>query len=497
MAGKPKIKIYFSEYFEIDAAVLHGYGAFNVSLINDLPLFIDPFLLFNSSDSRHRALHDEVIKYVQFLRDKARTGVLNPGLLKAWFTFPEVKQTWLGFSKFGNSGSGLGSKFANALNRNLNHVFVSFGEDPISKGSHLEKLCLIEDGVGRDNISDFTTNLIKGFLLQFTQEFAQKYLREDQRKRFNVDKVTFNYQTETWESGVFDLPCLDGDYVILTPRDILTKDDTWINRDDLLGNLDEIKDAVTDDQLRAQFENYISRKLFEAAGKKEPTDKQKREALADALREFPTLLDYYIRWKEDRGDEAETVSSERVTESETLFIQGVQKVVEKLVAAGFYDITPNTLEEARKRVQFLKSVIEDQDGYRWFLDKDDKPIRREEDLQILFRLTWFATPSDVNREVNNGRGSVDFKVSRGAIDKSLIEFKLASNKKLKQNLQNQVEIYERANDTKKSLKVIIYFTKEELDKVTRVLEELKLDKDSDIILIDGRCDNKPSASNAK
>ena len=41
-------KIYFSDYFEIDPALVEEHGAFNVSLESDLPLFIDPFLLFNS-----------------------------------------------------------------------------------------------------------------------------------------------------------------------------------------------------------------------------------------------------------------------------------------------------------------------------------------------------------------------------------------------------------------------------------------------------------------
>ena len=110
--------------------------------------------------------------------------------------------------------------------------------------------------------------------------------------------------------------------------------------------------------------------------------------------------------------------------------------------------------------------------------------------------TWFATPSDVNREVNNGRGPVDFTVSRGSRDKSLVEFKLASNPQLKRNLRNQVAIYETANLTQKSLKVICYFTAAELARVQAVLGELGLQGRPDIILIDARADNKPSASKA-
>ncbi|TON37876.1 hypothetical protein CGH57_24740, partial [Vibrio parahaemolyticus] len=84
------------------------------------------------------------------------------------------------------------------------------------------------------------------------------------------------------------------------------------------------------------------------------------------------------------------------------------------------------------------------DGYKIFYIKGE-PVKRESDLQLLFRLTWFASVSDVNAEVNNGRGPVDYKISRGNRDKTLVEFKLASNSKLKQNLKNQVQVYEAAN----------------------------------------------------
>lgn len=101
----------------------------------------------------------------------------------------------------------------------------------------------------------------------------------------------------------------------------------------------------------------------------------------------------------------------------------------------------------RERVIFLKDEIENKDGYRLFYYKG-QPIEREEDIQILYRLTWRATPSDMNREVNNGRGPVDFKISRGSKDKTLVEFKQAKNTKLKGNLQKQLAIYEKATTLK-------------------------------------------------
>lgn len=84
----------------------------------------------------------------------------------------------------------------------------------------------------------------------------------------------------------------------------------------------------------------------------------------------------------------------------------------------------------------------------------------------------------------------------GAFDKSLIEFKLASNSQLKRNLENQVAIYEKANGVRKSVKVIVCYTADQQAKVDRILGELKLASEESIVVIDARNDNKPSASKA-
>ena len=47
------IKLLFSEYFEIDAEQLDAYGALNICIDADLPLFIDPFLMFSSEKAEY------------------------------------------------------------------------------------------------------------------------------------------------------------------------------------------------------------------------------------------------------------------------------------------------------------------------------------------------------------------------------------------------------------------------------------------------------------
>lgn len=483
--------IYFTDFFGISRGTLARYGAFNVSLVADLPLFLDPFLLFNSRKKQYRDLHDQIIRYLRFLRDKSIAGEQTPALRQGWYTFSEVRQNWLGYSKTGNRGSALGAGFAASLDRNLNTVFQDFGQPGVARGSHLEKLCLIRDGVGRDRISDFATNLIKGFLLEYSQRFAVENLSPDQRKSVSVNRVRFNYDTESWEGAVFDLPWFDGDYVLLTPRDLLTKDETWISRPDLIDEFDHVAQAMGNEELRAQMDNYLRKQLTPKS-----SDAERRSAIAATLQKFPQFLEYYIRHKEDNGDKAHAVSEEKVKESERLFIDQASILVQTLQSASmFYAQSATTFTEARERALFLKDAIENKDCYRIFWNRD-RPIKREEDAQILFRLTWCGTTADVNREVNNGRGPADFKISRGRFDASLVELKLASNKALERNLKNQVPIYEKASDAKMSLKIIVYFTADELNRVQAILKRLSIVSDERIILIDARNDNKVSASKA-
>jgi len=128
------MNIYFSDYFDVSEEALEEYGAFNVSLVTDLPLFIDPFLLFNSTDPKYQKLHNDIIRYLRFLRAKSETGGISGGSIKAWYRFAEVKQNWLGFCEDGNAGRGLGLKFARALDTNLVHVFKDFGHETVTRG---------------------------------------------------------------------------------------------------------------------------------------------------------------------------------------------------------------------------------------------------------------------------------------------------------------------------------------------------------------------------
>ena len=49
--------MYFSEKFGVDRKYIENYGAIDISLVCDLPLFIDPMLIFNSKKQEYQNLH--------------------------------------------------------------------------------------------------------------------------------------------------------------------------------------------------------------------------------------------------------------------------------------------------------------------------------------------------------------------------------------------------------------------------------------------------------
>lgn len=479
-----KIKIHFTDYFSVNPSDLRNYWAFNVSLIADVPLFVDPFLIFNSKKAEYKKLHQDILTYLQFLSENADPNQ-DKWLMKSWYTFSEVKQNWLWFSSGSNKGHGLWKDFAISLNRNLSSILKNnvWG---ISESAHLEKLCLLDEGVGKDKISDFTTNLILWYLLEYTQSFAIKYLPENERSEFTIRKAYFNHTTRTWATGKYILPCHNREFVLLTPCDILTKDNTWINKSNLVDEVaDGLVETLPNEQLRAEINQYIHSHL---AGIEKPKRKDKAEAAASAIRRYPVLLDYYIKRKEDLWESAVRLSSDGISATQEWFNDATHQIASEVSKS------PDTYQDTLDRSLFFKDCIENKDVYKVFYDKAGNVRIHEQEIQLLYRLVFHSTSNSVDREVNNGRWPVDYSISMWARDKTLVEIKLASNSKLRTNLEKQLAVYQVANNTEKGLYVVVYFTEEQEKKVKSIVAELKLVINKDIILIDARKDNKPSAS---
>jgi hypothetical protein len=497
----------FSDSFYVSPELIKEYGAVDISLICDLPLFIDPLLIFNSDKPAYKKLHEEIIKYFHFLATKAQDK-LTAQEIKTWFSFNEVRQNWLGFSLVGNEGLALGKEFSDFLAKNIKFALNNNG---ISKDRHIEKVMLLYEGSGKDKISDLTVNLIKEFLLEYTQRFATENISPDLLKVFPVDKAFFNYKTESFVSKEYTLPCIVDktgkcDYVLLTPFDILREAEPSINRGDFFRSHERIRAAIENDVLKVQVENYI----VSAIAKYEERQKLKKRkvsertinriqlmAFKEAAKVYPELYDYYIKLREDDTDEIRIECLDEVDRQFAKIIINSIGIIDTFHSnnySGFEE--PNAREEGKKRLRFFKHIIEDCDAYKNFY-VEGKCIALENDLQRMFKLVWYGTSYKADFETNNGRGPADVVISKGQNDQCIVEFKLASNSRLP-HVFEQVRIYETANNTDGSLIAIFCFSEKDYKKTLSLVKDLEYEDrlDESIFIIDCRADNKPSASRA-
>ncbi len=490
-------KTYFSEIFNVHHDVVENYGALDISLVCDNPAFVDPFLIF--ANSEYEEFHKFIINYLKFLRDLSQESVggnLENGIFKHYYKFPEVKEVWLGYSVAGNAGLGLSKTFADSLYNNLNKIFSNFGKEKITKSQHLEKLCLIEEGVGVDKISDFTINLIKIFFLQYTEAFAKKNISRTFLKEFAVSKTSFDFDNKLWKNEKFILPFIKKDgkdqFVLLVPKNILTKEDTWISKNDFLKNDNSIFSSIENDELRAKVNKYffdqLDIKFKKGRAKKDFSKKSKKKSLRKTMIQFPEIVDYYIKYKESEGEMA-LENNLLDTENIDLYFD-VTTLKRELKKKKFRKIT--IIDDCVSRILFFKQTIES--NSKSLFMKTTK--LGEKQLQLMFKNATYGSLFDYNSEVSNGRGPIDFIVSFGANEKIGIEFKLASNTKLKQNLLNQSKIYQEDSNLKHVIKVIFFFSDEEFKRANKIINELKKIVDNrEIFLID--CRKKESASNQK
>ena len=172
--------------------------------------------------------------------------------------FPEVKQNWLGFSLYGNGGSGLGRDFARPCAPTCRRSCGFRERDDHAEQSSRKGMSGQERRwSGHDQrLHDQPP---EDWLCRYTEEFAVGSYRSESPQEGLGQQGRFNYETESWERGRYDLPWLEGDFVLLTPKDMLTRDENWINRTDMIRDFESIPVAIPDAELRGQVFNYFQR----------------------------------------------------------------------------------------------------------------------------------------------------------------------------------------------------------------------------------------------
>jgi len=277
------------------APLLKGVGQFEVDFVLprvgiDLPVGIDPFLLFKSRDPRLAGLHELLLRYFAHGIRAVHEDRLSEA--RSILDFPEVPELGFGYSQGGKRGSGVGEYLAGL-------IIDTIGGSPAIRERglrHLEELQLLSVGIGPDRLSDLTANIIKSFLISYTQK--QCGLWELEMERGVPLSHVLNPDSFEWFDGYFDLPVnpYDQQPILLVPRRIV-RSLPWINYEDYV---------------RTEFASYLRAKR---AKSRQRTRISKEDVVAVSRRETERV-DRYVARKEATADQAQP-SAEYLRDSNT------------------------------------------------------------------------------------------------------------------------------------------------------------------------------------
>jgi hypothetical protein len=252
----------------------------------DLPLGIDPFLLFKSRDPGYRRLHDLVLEVFNIGISALRKGALADA--SRMFDFPEVSEIGLGYTRSGKLGSGVGSYLSGLI------VETLVGSPSLQERGikHVEEMQLVSAGIGPDRVSDIAANVLKRFLIEYTQRQCEIW-NLPLKSGVPVSHI-YDRDAQSWEDSYEDLPVspVDGSPILLVPRR-LVRVLPWINYDDFL---------------RTEFSAYLDAKRglvrrSRTAGIKAAQGKAKPDVVTITRADIG-LVERYVRSREQQSAHA-------------------------------------------------------------------------------------------------------------------------------------------------------------------------------------------------
>jgi len=191
----------------------------------DLPLCIDPFLLYKSRRSDLRGAHDLLLGLFHAAFSAFREN--DEGRVASLIDFPEVSEVRFGYARGGIEGRGIGDVLSRLLVETLRQSPAL-----VERGlRHVEELQLFGVGIAEDRISDLAANAIKRFLVEYTQSQCQLW-RIPMVEGVPVEHI-WDASRGEWVDSYVRLPFdpRTRRAILLVPRWIVRRL-PWINYDD-------------------------------------------------------------------------------------------------------------------------------------------------------------------------------------------------------------------------------------------------------------------------
>jgi hypothetical protein len=415
-----------SKHFQINR--LDEDDWFDAILDVDTNLFMDPSMVFQDKAGFWAGAHDELVKhfdraFILIAQGNRDSTTLPYKKALDILEFPEPRELCLGYTAQGTRGAGSGAGYAELIARAITEAISRGLEHP----RHFEELGIHNEGIGADRISDITATVLKHRLIEYTRNIATQHKIpvaphkviaagfDEMRQRWKVDEVYLPTN-----------PATGGPYVFVPLRflrklPVLNANDWW--------------NDYENEKLRQDL-NY------------EILGRVKKTEILKAARAAPEAVRHGTIQKEQQTAPSYDLLRDPAGvyqwhEAAALFVRQYPII---LPVAKDTDSFKKVIQDV---IEQFRLFIEDQGGWRllWDAGLKEKP---EGAAQLLFfgiaRNYCRANNISVDREVDLGRGSVDFKFSNGYSNRAHLEVKKLRNGKFWSGLNAQLPTYMRGDE---------------------------------------------------
>jgi len=201
--------------------------SFAIPFVNeDIPLYVDPFLLWRSPSQQDNALHTSIVNSFNYLGMLYQTD--NNKAVAILKELSECNEVGLG-----NSKTKKGIKIGEKLAKSVLQTFKDIPQLQKQGYIHFEQVQLLVENFSKDRISDIACNLMKSFLIDFTIQKCTELKIPTQSVKIKV----FNIKKHDFEIEDAKLPVNPEDKspILFVPKRWL-RFTPWINIDDYFAN---------------------------------------------------------------------------------------------------------------------------------------------------------------------------------------------------------------------------------------------------------------------
>lgn len=474
----------FSEKFNIKLDGSEEW--FDLLLNQDTPLYVDPFLIFEDKDPFWAEAKEEI---VNFFEHAVGLAIKSEGQQNQYWKSavqilkcPEPNQFCLGLSTGDPKGSGLGKIAAESICKSISKASKS----EIVDFSMIVGFMILVPNIGVDVLSDCVCNILKKKFIEYTQNVCREESIE--MEEHVVSHAGFNKISKRWDKLKFYLPSnpYSNSYSLLVPKRFLAEIPSEEAGYDYYDAID------MNDELRNRFNLELNKEL----------NKSKRLAIIKAamLENPEKSMDFIKKFNAMNPRNPYDIS----TDPEGIFTW-YEKGIELAQKAELVrePLDKNIKEFVLALANRFKHAVEEQGGWKLLWNDGNTNHRKEDIVQSLAGMMWRSqcrnANIDINREIETGRGPVDFKFSSGWEARALLEVKHLDSSAFLKGLQKQTLQYLKSEEVYVGVYLVIQYeeSKRMDERIIEIQSEIELlkrqGKNIEVVFVNASPD-KPSAS---